>query len=333
MKISKYFIKTLTALALMSPVACSMGGGSDQSALSGNGSGDDGDCTFTQGYWKNHPDAWPVSSLKLGTVTYTKAELIAILQTPVKGNGLIQLAHQLIAAKLNIAAGASDVDIKVTIQAADALIGSLVVGEAELPTSQTSALNDKLDAFNNGNIGPGHCDKDDDDDDDDCDHDDDGDCDGDDDDDDCDHDDDGDCDGDTAVCGNGVKEGAEGCDDGNTTNGDGCSSTCTVETHVCVCGDGVKDATEACDDGNTVSGDGCSSTCTIELPVCGDGVKAATEACDDGNTVNGDGCSSTCTIELPVCGNGVVETGETCDDGNTNNGDGCSSVCICEPCH
>jgi cysteine-rich repeat protein len=304
MRISRYFIKTIAALCLAS---CSMSGGSDESALSGgkDGGAADGDCTYTQGYWKNHADAWPVASLKLGTVTYTKAELIAILKTPVKGNGLIQLAHQLIAAKLNIAAGASDVDIKVTIQAADALIGSLVVGVGELPTSQTSALNDKLDAFNNGKIGPGHCEKDDDDDDDgddddddSCDNDTDGDghCDG---DEDGDHDEDDTCEQDEPVCGNGTAEGAEACDDGNTTNGDGCSSTCTVEEHVCVCGDGVKDVTEAC---------------------------------DDGNTANGDGCSSTCTIELPVCGNGVIETGETCDDGNTNNGDGCSSVCVCEPC-
>jgi cysteine-rich repeat protein len=32
------------------------------------------------------------------------------------------------------------------------------------------------------------------------------------------------------VCGNGVVETGEQCDDGNTTSGDGCSSTCTIET-------------------------------------------------------------------------------------------------------
>ncbi|MBL9023727.1 MAG: proprotein convertase P-domain-containing protein [Myxococcales bacterium] len=32
------------------------------------------------------------------------------------------------------------------------------------------------------------------------------------------------------VCGNGVLEGAEICDDGDTTGGDGCSATCTIET-------------------------------------------------------------------------------------------------------
>ena len=34
-----------------------------------------------------------------------------------------------------------------------------------------------------------------------------------------------------AVCGNGIIEGAEQCDDGGTENDDGCSSTCQVETH------------------------------------------------------------------------------------------------------
>lgn len=43
----------------------------------------------------------------------------------------------------------------------------------------------------------------------------------------------GTCDEDTDVCvlfcGNGMNDGAEGCDDGNRTDGDGCSATCTVE--------------------------------------------------------------------------------------------------------
>jgi cysteine-rich repeat protein len=33
----------------------------------------------------------------------------------------------------------------------------------------------------------------------------------------------------SAACGNGAVEGSEVCDDGNTTNGDGCSSSCTTE--------------------------------------------------------------------------------------------------------
>jgi len=33
-----------------------------------------------------------------------------------------------------------------------------------------------------------------------------------------------------------------------------------------VCGDGIREAEEECDDGNTISGDGCSSTCQSETP-------------------------------------------------------------------
>src|SRR5688572_27098565 len=63
-----------------------------------------------------------------------------------------------------------------------------------------------------------------------------------------------------------------------------------------VCGDGVVDEGEQCDDGNAAAGDGCSSACRAEVePLkCGNGVQEAGEACDDGNTRNGDGCESTC---------------------------------------
>ncbi len=112
-------------------------------------------CTFTQGFWKNHADVWPVSSLKLGTVTYTKAQLLDILETPVRGNGLISLAHQLIAAKLNVANGASCPAATTAISAADLLIDGLVVppvGSGSLDPSATSALVTTLDAFNSGTL-------------------------------------------------------------------------------------------------------------------------------------------------------------------------------------
>lgn len=117
-------------------------------------------CTFTQGYWKNHPAAWPVSSLSLGSVSYSKAQLLNIFKTPVKGNGLISLSHQLIAAKLNIASGASSASIASTIASADALIGGLVVppiGNGFLSPSSTSSLTSSLDNYNTGLTGPGHC--------------------------------------------------------------------------------------------------------------------------------------------------------------------------------
>jgi cysteine-rich repeat protein len=250
MRFSHKAIEALAALLLATPfVGCTGGTSSDQSALSGDS---DEDCTLTQGYWKNHPDAWPVSSLKLGSVTYTKDELLAILKTPVRGNGLVSLAHQLIAAKLNVAAGADDAAIDDAIDDADDLIGSLVVppkGDGSLSTSATASVAGQLDDFNNGKIGPGHCD--------DnggggsgetCDHDDDG---------------DGHCDTEPA-CGNGILEEGEQCDDGNTIAGDGCCDLCEIE--VPACGNGIVEQGEECDDGNLVSGDGCSSACACECP-------------------------------------------------------------------
>lgn len=118
------------------------------------------DCTYTIGYWKNHPAAWPVSSLMLGSVNYTAAQLMNILNAPVAGNGLVSLAHQLIAAKLNLANGASPTTIAGTIAAADLQIGALVippVGAGYLHPSTTSSKTQMLDDFNNGVSGPGHC--------------------------------------------------------------------------------------------------------------------------------------------------------------------------------
>ena len=117
-------------------------------------------CTFTQGFWKNHPEVWPVSSLLLGSVTYTNAQLGDIFDEPVAGNGLISLSHQLIAAKLNVASGADPTSVSQAIADADALIGGLVVppvGSGFLAPGDTSFLNDALTAFNEGATGPGHC--------------------------------------------------------------------------------------------------------------------------------------------------------------------------------
>ena len=117
-------------------------------------------CTFSQGYWKNHPGAFPVTNLTLGTVNYTAAELISILSTGAGGNGLISLAHQLIAAKLNILNGADGSFINSTIAAADAQIGALVippVGSDFLAPGVTSANAHALEDWNLGTTGPGHC--------------------------------------------------------------------------------------------------------------------------------------------------------------------------------
>lgn len=120
-----------------------------------------GDCTYTQGYWKNHPSAWPTTSLTLGTVTYNQAQLLAIFNTPARGNGLISLAHQLIASLLNQYNGASlPAGQQAAVFQSTSIIGSLVIpsiGSGFLSPSSTSAYTQTLDQYNNGITGPGHC--------------------------------------------------------------------------------------------------------------------------------------------------------------------------------
>jgi hypothetical protein len=130
-------------------------------------------CTLTQGYWKTHgylpagnnlytwPDLVKANGLTLGARKYTPEELLAILNTPAAGNGLIALAHQLIATKLNLAAGADPTAIAGDVATADALIGSLVVppiGSDSLKPTITSGLTTALANYNEGATGPGHCD-------------------------------------------------------------------------------------------------------------------------------------------------------------------------------
>jgi cysteine-rich repeat protein len=118
-----------------------------------------------------------------------------------------------------------------------------------------------------------------------------------------------------SLCSNGVINAANGeeCDDGNLTDGDGCSSvcaeesgwTCTGEPSVCSegCGNGVVNDSEECDDGNTSSGDGCSATCDTESGFlcsgtpstcqtsCGDGVVVGQEECEPPGTER---CANNC---------------------------------------
>lgn len=127
-----------------------------------------------------------------------------------------------------------------------------------------------------------------------------------------------------AICGNGIVEYPEECDDGNASNVDSCSNECRVAG----CGDGVRALGEDCDDGNGRNNDDCLNTCKI--PSCGDGILhnlgSGREFCDDGED-NGPfpaRCSEACTwIE---CGNGEVDPGEECDDGELN-----STVASCLP--
>ena len=68
-----------------------------------------------------------MTEMQLGNVTYTREELQSIIENPVRTNGLVSVAHQEIAAKLNIASGADSSCIDQTLANLDALIGGLVI--------------------------------------------------------------------------------------------------------------------------------------------------------------------------------------------------------------
>ena len=63
-----------------------------------------------------------------GHCTVYPDQLLQILDEPVRGNGLVPLAHQQIAAKLNVATGATTPGgVANDITSADILIGNLIV--------------------------------------------------------------------------------------------------------------------------------------------------------------------------------------------------------------
>jgi hypothetical protein len=96
-----------------------------------------------------------VTELQLGNTTYTQDQLLAILHEPVRGNGILILAHQEIAAKLNIANGADGSCIQDTLAAADALIGDLVIppiGDGYLRPQDAAPLAGILGDFNEGGM-------------------------------------------------------------------------------------------------------------------------------------------------------------------------------------
>src|SRR5262249_16195555 len=95
-----------------------------------------------------------------GSVTYNQQQLLSILENVVRTNGLVSVAHQEIAAKLNIASGADGSCISQALADLDALIGGLVippVGNGFLIHSVTSSFVDILTHYNEGLLCSPYC--------------------------------------------------------------------------------------------------------------------------------------------------------------------------------
>ena len=119
------------------------------------------------------------------------------------------------------------------------------------------------------------------------------------------------------LCGNGVLEAGEACDNG-ANNSDVAANACRTDCRRAYCGDDVKDNGEQCDEGqhNAVA-NRCRPNCI--LPRCGDGVTdnatPYNEQCDDANNSNEDGCLNSCRscVMLGAVGNiDITDDTEIC---------------------
>lgn len=140
-------------------------------ALSGIAAACDGCCVECKspGYWKNHPDAWPVQSITIGGVTYnTPGEAIEKMEMPVEGDKTYTMFDALVAAKLNSENGCCpSCEISKIISEADQWMADHQLGSGLAASDdawQKETINccgcikypsgefmyEKLDAFNNG---------------------------------------------------------------------------------------------------------------------------------------------------------------------------------------
>jgi hypothetical protein len=109
--------------------------------------------TGTPGYWKNHPEAWPVSSITVGGQTYTKAQAIAWLGKVGKDKSTTMFSS-LVPAMLNILIGNDGSCVNGTIAAANTWMTAHPVGSSVAGGSAAWAAGEPLhiimDNYNNG---------------------------------------------------------------------------------------------------------------------------------------------------------------------------------------
>ena len=119
-------------------------------------------CTRTQGYWKNHASgkkADPAWGNWANTTFYTSGmTYLQVLNTPPKGgDAYIILAHQYIAAKLNVAAGAS---MPAEVTSVYDMATAYFMNPSASSASRDMLLHwaEVLDKYNNGKMGVAKCD-------------------------------------------------------------------------------------------------------------------------------------------------------------------------------
>lgn len=110
--------------------------------------------TGTPGYWKNHPAAWPVSSITVGGVVYSKADAIAWLGK-VSKDKTTTMFSSLVPAMLNVKIGNDDSCIASTILAANDWMATYgpVGSDVRASTSAWAVgepLHKLMDEYNNG---------------------------------------------------------------------------------------------------------------------------------------------------------------------------------------
>lgn len=113
--------------------------------------------TGTPGYWKNHPEAWPLDEIVIGGIqVYSKEEAIELLSMPIKKDKWFTMFKAYTAAVLNVAAGADASPIASTLTAADHwLLYNFSVVRANEPEWKYEGefLYLLLDDYNNGFLG------------------------------------------------------------------------------------------------------------------------------------------------------------------------------------
>ena len=117
--------------------------------------------TGTPGYWKNHPEAWPVSSVTVGGVVYTKDEALAILSSSVSKDKTYTMFSSLVPAMLNVTIGNDNTCVSQAIADANAWMATYgPVGRGVAASSYAWKLGEpihrQLDNYNNGMLCAPH---------------------------------------------------------------------------------------------------------------------------------------------------------------------------------